>query len=206
MVMDLTMAGAVEGQLLDSGAPWIASVRAAMPYWEFRTLAGISIILGFLLFWLGLITGPAAQATAASAEGKFTEVPEYDDLPAAAPVRWLGSVYTIASVGGLGFLALSFVVLGIVPARELQAEIRRTIPQDLRPPNARERRGRIIYGRDGCAYCHTEQVRTTLADIARLALPRRHGRRNSTILSFGERAGSDPTWREKPESDPWIGN
>ncbi|MGP8243800.1 MAG: cbb3-type cytochrome c oxidase subunit I [Bryobacteraceae bacterium] len=171
MVMDLTMAGVVEGQLWDSGAPWIASVRAAMPYWQFRSLAGGSIILGFLLFWVGLITGPAAQATAASAEANRAEEPENDDLPAATSVRWLGSVYTVASVGGLGFFALSFLVLGVVPARELQAEIRRTIPPYVRQLNASERRGRIVYGRDGCAYCHTQQVRTTLADIARFGAP-----------------------------------
>jgi len=71
----------------------------------------------------------------------------------------------------LGFFALSFLVLGITPARDLQAEINRTIPHDVSPPTAVEQRGRLIYGRDGCAYCHTQQIRTTLADIARFGAP-----------------------------------
>src|SRR5258707_1114740 len=32
-------------------------------------------------------------------------------------------------------------------------------------------RGRLIYGREGCAYCHTQQIRRTLADIARFGAP-----------------------------------
>ena len=169
MVVDLTMAGVVEGQLWDSGSPWIASVRAARPYWEFRTLTGVAIILGFLFFWVGLLTGAAAKT--ASMVPDIPESPEYDKRSAAAPVRWLNSVYAVASVGGLGFFALSFVVLGVIPARELQAEIARTIPREVRPPTAAEQRGRLIYGRDGCAYCHTQQIRTTLADVARFGAP-----------------------------------
>ncbi|HXJ44441.1 MAG TPA: cbb3-type cytochrome c oxidase subunit II, partial [Bryobacteraceae bacterium] len=171
MVIDLTMAGVVEGQLWDSGAPWIASVRAARPYWDFRTLTGIPIILGFLFFWVGLLTGPAAISTTTTQEVDIPDSAGHDDRRAAAPVGWLGSVYAGASVGGLGFFALSFLVLGIIPARDLQAEINRTIPHDVSPPTAAEQRGRFIYGRDGCAYCHTQQIRTTLADIARFGSP-----------------------------------
>jgi cytochrome c oxidase cbb3-type subunit I/II len=171
MVIDLTMAGVVEGQLWDSESPWIASVRAARPYWEFRTLTGITIILGFLCFWAGLLTGPAAHTTANVPDIDLPDSAGNDDLPKAAPVRWLGSAYAVSSMAGLGFFALSFIVLGIIPARELQAEITRTLPGDVQPPTAAEQRGRSIYGRDGCAYCHTQQVRTTLADIARFGAP-----------------------------------
>jgi cytochrome c oxidase cbb3-type subunit I/II len=171
MVFDLTMAGVVEGQLWDSAEPWIASVRAARPYWEFRSATSVVIILGFLFFWAGLVTGPVAATTISPAEASVEQSGNEDDLPATARVKWLGSAYAVASVGGLGFFLLSFVVLGIVPARELQAEIRRTAPHSVRPLNASEQRGRLIYGRDGCAYCHTEQVRTTLADIARFGAP-----------------------------------
>ena len=171
MVIDLTMAGVVEGQLWDSGSAWIDSVRAARPYWEFRTLTGVAIILGFLFFWVGLLTGPAAKTAAIVPDVDIPDYAGHDDRPAAAPVRWLGSVYAVASVGGLGFFGLSFLVLGIVPTRELQAEIARTVPREVRPPTAAEQRGRLIYGRDGCAYCHTQQIRTTLADIARFGAP-----------------------------------
>jgi cytochrome c oxidase cbb3-type subunit I/II len=171
MVIDLTMAGVVEGQLWDSGAPWIASVRAARPYWEFRTVSGIVIIAGFLCYWVGLITGPTAYSLTSGADPDVSRSEQEYAISAAPAVNWLGSVYAVATVAGVGFYALSFLVLGVWPARELQAEIRRTVPNGLLPPNAAEQRGRLIYGRDGCAYCHTEQVRTTIADIARFGAP-----------------------------------
>jgi cytochrome c oxidase cbb3-type subunit I/II len=171
MVLDLTMAGVVQGQLWDNGESWIASVRASRPYWEFRSATGVLIIVGFLLFWAGLVTGPVARKAISPTDAGFEEAEVKDDLPATTPVKWLGSAYAVASVAGLGFFLLSFLVLGIVPARQLQAEIRRTAPHGIRPLTASEQRGRLIYGRDGCAYCHTEQVRTTQADIARFGAP-----------------------------------
>jgi cbb3-type cytochrome oxidase subunit 1 len=61
-LIDLTAAGLVEGQLWVSRAPWIDSVRAMYPYWPTRTVSGIPILAGFLLFWIGLVTGPRNAA------------------------------------------------------------------------------------------------------------------------------------------------
>jgi len=36
---------------------------------------------------------------------------------------------------------------------------------------ASEQRGRVIYGREGCAYCHTQQIRYLAADVARFGAP-----------------------------------
>src|SRR5260370_19549098 len=62
VVRDLTAAGLVEGQLWVSRAPWMDSVRAMYPYWLTRTLSGIPILAGFLLFSIGLVTGPRNAA------------------------------------------------------------------------------------------------------------------------------------------------
>jgi cytochrome c oxidase cbb3-type subunit I/II len=205
MVLDLTMAGVVEGQVWDSGSPWIASIRAARPFWEFRTLTGVTIILGFLCFWAGLLTGPAAQATATVPDIDLPDSAGNDDLPKAAPVRWLGSVYAVSSVGGLGFFALSFIVLGIIPAHDLKGEITRTIPGDVQRPTAAEQRGRLIYGRDGCAYCHTQQVRTTLADIARFGAPTAawETQYDYPQLWGTRRIGPDLSRESRVRSDDW---
>src|SRR5246500_2089570 len=58
MVADLTVAGLVEAQVWRSSAPWIDSVRAVGSYWLVRTLSGLPILAGFLLFWISLVTGP----------------------------------------------------------------------------------------------------------------------------------------------------
>jgi len=179
MVIDLTAAGLVEGQLWVSRAPWIDSVRAMYPYWLTRTVSGIPILAGFLLFWIGLVTGPRNVARPAPANIKTTL-----EGSAGTGERHLqtkrifhgtpsiiGYAFVIAFVGGFGFFVLSFVVLGILPARQLESEINRTTPHAMQPLTAAEQHGRAIYGREGCAYCHTEQVRVITADVVRFGAP-----------------------------------
>lgn len=178
MVVDLTAAGLVEGQMWVGRAPWIDSVRAMYPYWFTRLVSGIPIIAGFLVFWIGLLTGPrnalasasaktpgAAQSNPRSGEG----IRSSDVLHGTPSI--LGYAFVIAFVAGFGFFVLSFVVLGIVPARQLQAEIDRTVPRAMQPLTAAEQHGRQIFGREGCAYCHTEQVRVITEDVRRFGAP-----------------------------------
>jgi cytochrome c oxidase cbb3-type subunit I/II len=179
MVIDLTAAGLVEGQLWVSHAPWIDSVRAMYPFWMTRTLSGIPIIVGFLLFWIGLLTGPKhpIPSPLASAASETDEAAYADETSHASKHIFrgtpsiLGYAFVIAFVAGFGFFVLSFVVLGILPARQLQAEIDRTAPRSMQPLTASEGHGRVVYGREGCAYCHTEQVRVIAADVVRFGAP-----------------------------------
>jgi cbb3-type cytochrome oxidase subunit 1 len=62
MFFDLTAAGLVEAHLLQSGTPWIDSVRAVSSYWAFRDASAVPILAGFVAFLLGLITGPPVGA------------------------------------------------------------------------------------------------------------------------------------------------
>ena len=157
MVIDLTAAGLVEGQLWVSPAPWIDSVRAMYPYWLTRTISGIPIIAGFLLFWIGLLTGPK-HAMPSTLPDARTEAVSYAGEQGHATKEIfhgtpsiLGYAFVIAFVAGFGFFVLSFVVLGILPARQLQAEIDRTAPRSMQPLTASEAHGRVVYGREGCA-------------------------------------------------------
>ena len=177
MVVDLTAAGLVEGQMWVSRAPWIDSVRAAYPYWFTRILSGFPIITGFILFWVGLVTGPrnpeaqpAADLTRTDAKPMQDESHEPNAVDHGAP-SLLSHAFVVAFVAGFGFFVLSFVVLAIIPGRNLQAEIDRTAPKSMQRLTASEEHGRQIYGREGCAYCHTEQVRTILSDVQRFGAP-----------------------------------
>lgn len=179
MVVDLTAAGLVEGQFWVSRVPWIDSVRAMYPYWFTRILSGLPIIAGFFVFWMGLLTGPrngegadlvGKAIVAENALQMEDENREAFGHGEKAP-SILGYAFVVAFVAGFGFFALSFIVLGIIPAYQLQAEINRTAPQAMQPLTASEEHGRQIYGREGCAYCHTEQVRTITADVQRFGAP-----------------------------------
>jgi len=85
--------------------------------------------------------------------------------------RVLRMSYLVAGVAGLGFFALSVLVLGVWPGRVLEDETRRMSPEHPLALTASEKRGRVIYAREGCAYCHTQQVRYLAADVARFGAP-----------------------------------
>jgi cytochrome c oxidase cbb3-type subunit I/II len=175
MVVDLTIAGLVEGQVWQSSAPWIESVRAVRSYWLIRTLSALPIITGFILFWTSLVSGPKTSgvpSTAAKAE--TSEDPASFDSSLSQQLswtRWLSYANVIAFVAGVGFFAFSFLVLAIIPGKQLDEEIQRVAPVTMAKLTASEQRGRVIYGREGCAYCHTQQIRSLTADVRRFGAP-----------------------------------
>src|ERR1700719_144795 len=177
MVTDLTIAGLVEAQVWQSGAPWIDSVRAVGSYWLVRTLSGLPILAGFLLFWTSLVTGPKfSQATVTGTSTVASEdVAAFENGSAAAHefgwTGWLSHAHVVAFGAGVGFFALSFLVLAIIPGKELEHEIKRVAPVTMATLTASEQRGRVIYGREGCAYCHTQQIRSLAADVRRFGAP-----------------------------------
>ena len=87
------------------------------------------------------------------------------------PSRVLRMSYLAASVAGVGFFVLSVAWLGVWPARRLADEANRTGPEHAVALTASEARGRAIYAREGCAYCHTQQIRFTQPDIVRFGAP-----------------------------------
>ena len=80
---------------------------------------------------------------------------------------YLRGAYLIAGVCGIGFFVLSMLLLGVWPGQALDEEIHATAPKGIRDLTAGEKRGRVIYGREGCAYCHSQQIRSVDADVAR---------------------------------------
>ena len=48
MVLDLTAAGLVQGQLWQGDLPWMDSVRASAPFWWIRSVSGFVLLAGFL--------------------------------------------------------------------------------------------------------------------------------------------------------------
>ena len=87
------------------------------------------------------------------------------------PGRVLRMSYIVASVAGVGFFAVSVTLLGVWPKRVLDEQTRAMAPAHALALTASEIRGRAIYGREGCAYCHTQQVRYLRSDMARFGAP-----------------------------------
>jgi len=85
--------------------------------------------------------------------------------------RTVRMAYLVASVAGVVFFVVSVVLLGVLPTRALNADMRAMGPAKLPALTASEQRGRIVYAREGCAYCHTQQVRYVHADMTRFGAP-----------------------------------
>ena len=81
--------------------------------------------------------------------------------------RFLRMSYLVAGLGGVGFFVMSILLLGVWPGEALEEQIRQTKPDRPLPLTASEKRGRTIYAREGCAYCHTQQIRYLPNDVAR---------------------------------------
>jgi cbb3-type cytochrome oxidase cytochrome c subunit/cytochrome c553 len=142
-----------------------------------RTFSGLPILAGFVLFWTSLISGPrpsAATALAANREASedIAAAEGYASTSHEAPsTRRFSYTHAVIFGAGVGFFALSFLVLAILPGRELEDEIQRAAPVTMPTLTAAEQRGRVVYGREGCAYCHTQQIRFLADDVRRFGAP-----------------------------------
>src|SRR5699024_4094632 len=74
---------------------------------------------------------------------------------------------SILLFAGVGSLLVSFIGLGLLPALEIDDQIEKTTPESYQAMTAEEEHGFEIYKREGCAYCHSQFVRTTDADQSR---------------------------------------
>ncbi len=91
MVVDLTIAGLVQGRLWAGGAPWIESVEASRLYWVIRA-HGASWLLagGFVALLIGLTTGPRGGGWQAVDEG-VGAAPVDEIAPALQPLEGAAS-------------------------------------------------------------------------------------------------------------------
>ena len=167
MVLDLTGAGLVQASLWQQHLPWIESVRASQPYWVFRTVDGCLLLAGFVVYGVSFFTGELNRPAEVAVTTSDPRTPS--ERPASL---WIGTAYGATFGAGLLFFAVSFLALGVYPAIRLHERMVRTTPPDAQLAlTPQERHGQEIYGRDGCAYCHTEQVRVTPADEWRFGHP-----------------------------------
>lgn len=79
--------------------------------------------------------------------------------------------YAVASIGGVVFFVMSVALLAIWPGRVLERQTQAMSPEHPLGLTASEQRGRAIYSREGCAYCHTQQIRYVDADVRRFGAP-----------------------------------
>lgn len=164
----LTVAGLVESHIWQSSLPWLDSIRTVRSYWVARSIASIPVFLAFAFLFAAMTTGEVVQESQ-STDGSAPSFKDGESSERGS--KALNMAYLSASLAGFGFFIFSFAVLGILPGAALDKEVARTKPQTMMPPTKSEENGRLVYAREGCAYCHTQQVRVVESDIQRFGAP-----------------------------------
>lgn len=89
----------------------------------------------------------------------------------ASPGKAVRYAYLVASVAGVLFFVMSVGLLGVWPKQVIDAQTAAMSPAHPLGLSASALRGRAIYGREGCGYCHTQQIRYLHTDMSRFGAP-----------------------------------
>jgi cbb3-type cytochrome c oxidase subunit I/cbb3-type cytochrome c oxidase subunit II len=210
MVLDLTLAGFVQGELWQDTTPWIESVRASKPYWVIRSLSAIPITVGFCLLFYGLLisktsTAAVDKADATTSTEQYVKNADVGSIDTSSLSSAMRMSYAAAFLGGVGFFVLSVAILGVIPLQSLTDETALLAPAASLALSPAESRGRVIYAREGCAYCHTQQVRFIEADMQRFGAPTLawEGRLDTPHMLGTRRIGPDLSRASGTRTSQW---
>jgi cytochrome c oxidase cbb3-type subunit I/II len=163
MAVVLTAMGFVQGSMLEYQANFVDTIKELKPWWVVRTLSGLTMDIGFLLFVINF------YKTAREGQPLEREVPEtslWQPTPSVPrKASWIETPSTVFLAAGLGFFFLAVFVQGIVPWLTPQTRTTSVIDQVVRKPiqvadyTPLENRGRAVYIREGCWYCHSQYIR-----------------------------------------------
>jgi len=172
MLVGLAAQGLIQGSMLEYGANFVDSVVEMKPYWFIRTLAGATMDIGFVLMTINLVMTARKGATfVAPMDSALLAVSE--TRPAAEEVTWYSRPSAIFIIAGISFFFLAVVIQGILPSILPQTYdptvMSATTGQIIRVTNYTplEHKGRDVYIREGCWYCHSQFVRPVTGEDLR---------------------------------------
>jgi cytochrome c oxidase cbb3-type subunit 1 len=172
MLIGLAAQGFVQGSMLEYGANFVDSVVEMKPWWFTRTLAGATMDIGFLLMTINLfMTARKGEPFEAPADNALVSLSE--TRPAAVGMTWYSRPSAVFIIAGVAFFFLAVVIQGILPS---------ILPQTYNPTvtsastgqtiqvadyTPLEKKGRQVYIREGCWYCHSQYVRPVTGENLR---------------------------------------
>jgi cytochrome c oxidase cbb3-type subunit 1 len=164
MAVVLTVMGFVQGSMLERGTNFVDTVKDMKPWWVARSISGFTMDIGFVLM---VINFYQTAKRGVPAERK-TDTSLWQDTPASAmPTRgrWIESPSTVFLIAGIAFFFLAVLVQGIMPWTMPETRTTVVIDEVTRQPvqvadyTPEEARGRRVYIREGCWYCHSQFIR-----------------------------------------------
>jgi cbb3-type cytochrome oxidase cytochrome c subunit len=172
MLVGLAAQGLIQGSMLEYGTNFVDTVVEMKPWWFARTLAGATMDIGFLLMTINLVmTARKGERFVAPPDSALLAVSE--GRPAAEEVSWYSRPSGIFIIAGITFFFLAVVIQGILPSILPQTYdptvLSATTGQIIRVTDYTplEHRGRQVYIREGCWYCHSQFVRPVTGEDLR---------------------------------------
>jgi len=172
MFVGLVFQGLVQGTMLENGANFVDSVVEMKPWWFTRTLAGATMDIGILLFVINLVR------TARHGAPFVAEAPEPEEPTEARPAGevkggLVAAPSRVVLIAGVLFFGTAVFTQGILPSISTATNTPDVTDQatgltiratDYTP---QEKRGRHVYIREGCWYCHSQYVRPVTGEDRR---------------------------------------
>jgi cbb3-type cytochrome c oxidase subunit I len=172
MFIGLIFQGLVQGSMLEYGANFVDTVVEMKPWWFTRTLAGATMDIGILLFAINLV------ATARRGAPFTEEAPEPEGPTQARPAGevkggLVAAPSRVVLIAGVLFFGTAVFTQGILPSISTATNTPDVTDQatgltiratDYTPL---QRRGRGVYIREGCWYCHSQYVRPVTGEDRR---------------------------------------
>lgn len=171
MILGLVAQGFIQGSMLEYGTNFVDTVVEMKPWWLTRTLAGATMDIGFILM--------AINFYRTARYGKPFEEPaavvskELEVRPAGALVGGLSRPHTIFIIAGLGFFAMAIILQGIMPNQRVRERVDmvKDVPSGAMVHSSdyteQQKRGREVYIREGCWYCHSQYIRPVTGETQR---------------------------------------
>lgn len=171
MFIGLAAQGFIQGSMLEYGANFVDTVKEMKPWWLARTLAGATMDIGLVLmavnFYCTARYGEPFREPYAEL-GRWLEA-----RPAGERADWLARPSVVFLVAGLGFFAAAVLIQGIMPSMRAEAgsDLVRDVPTGMEVRvsgyTPLEWRGRQVYIREGCWYCHSQYIRPVAGETLR---------------------------------------
>ncbi|HEY0665350.1 MAG TPA: cbb3-type cytochrome c oxidase subunit I [Gallionella sp.] len=172
MLIGLAAQGFVQGSMLEYGANFVDSVVEMKPWWFTRTLAGASMDAGLMLMAINLVM-TVREGVPFEIIADSTLLAVSEARPAALGATWFSRPSGVFIIAGIVLFFVAVVIQGILPSiipqtydpTVISASSGQTIQVAGYTPQ--EQRGRRIYIREGCWYCHSQYVRPVTGENLR---------------------------------------
>lgn len=164
MAVGLAAQGFIQGAMLEYGVDFVDTLNEMEPWWIARTVVGAVMDVAIGLMVINFYQ-TARRGASLTGEARVAARAASQPLPLPARRTWIESPSAVLVTAGIGFFSLAVVVQGVIPLVMAETRVDTVTDvvtdQEITVPDytGQERRGRQVYIREGCWYCHSQYVR-----------------------------------------------